>query len=469
MKNATEIHAPEFIPASEVEQGDFIYLPAPVPVIPQIPAMPYAAVYQRQRTAMVVSVRATPELQYLFGIYVAEGSIWDREIYWSFHKKELDIVQELDAITTKYFGHNTSIKSQEGNGITARTKSKPLAAYLKETFGTLAWRKRIPQEWAISLPENQLVHLLRGLMRGDGSSSYGRYDFTTTSERLWNFVQVALLRLRIPFSVHLAAEEIDAHGEHHKEAFIVRMTDIDSMNRIVHKVQRIERTRKKYNVSGFQGGYFAFPVRKVSSISYSGEVRNLEVEAANSYVLQGGIVHNCLPKDLRALVAYSREAGVNPEVLEAALSFNEIQPTVAIRMAKESVGGLEAKEIAVLGLAFKPNTDDVRESVAIRLVEGLLREGAKVAVYDPKAMENARNILEKRVRYANSAEDCLNHADCCIVATGWPAFAKISGREFKRLMRGPVVIDARRTLDEKELRAHGVSCLTIGSGPLPSA
>ena len=465
LKNVTKIHAPEFIPASEIEQGDFIYLPTPVAVAPRIPVIPYAAVYQHQRSSMIASVRATPELQYLFGIYIAEGTIWDREITWSLHKKELNIVQELDAITTKYFGHNTSVSSRRGNGITAKTKSKPLAAYLKETFGTLAWRKRIPHEWAVSLPEEQLVCLLRGLIRGDGSSSYGRYDLTTTSERLWNFVQIALLRLRIPFSVHLAAEEIDSHGVHHREAFILRITDIDAMNRVVHRAQRIERVRKKYNVSSFQGGYFAFPVRKVSLVPYSGEVKNLEVETANSYVLQGGTVHNCLPEDLRAIAAYSRTLGADPAVFEAALGVNEAQPAVAVRMAQDLVGGLEKKRVAVLGLAFKPDTDDVRESVAVRLVERLLNEGARVTACDPKALDNARRVLGDRVTYAGSARECIRDSDCCIVATGWPEFARLRPSDFKKLMRNAAVVDARRVLDAEALRAAGVKCATLGSGP----
>jgi len=180
-----------------------------------------------------------------------------------------------------------------------------------------------------------------------------------------------------------------------------------------------------------------------------------------------GFGGSCLPKDLRALVAYCRQAGVNPDLLEAALNVNEVQPTVAIQMAAKLIGGLAEKKVAVLGLAFKPKTDDVRESVAIRLVEGLLREGAKVAVYDPKAMGNARSVLEQRVTYAGSAQECLKDADCCIVATGWPDFARMGASEFKRLMRNPAVIDGRRTLDAAELRAQGVRCVTIGSGLAP--
>ena len=190
------------------------------------------------------------------------------------------------------------------------------------------------------------------------------------------------------------------------------------------------------------------------------------ITRADPRYLKAGLGYggSCLPKDLRALVAYSRQAGVNPVLLEAALSVNETQPIVAIKMARELLGTLDGKKVAVLGLAFKPNTDDVRESVAIRLVEGLLGEDAKVTVYDPKATENAKRVLGQRVGYAKGVRECIKGADCCIVATGWPEFAKVGAKEFKRLMRNPVVVDGRRILDEEALRAEGLKFATLGSG-----
>ena len=141
-----------------------------------------------------------------------------------------------------------------------------------------------------------------------------------------------------------------------------------------------------------------------------------------------------------------------------------MQPAVAIKIARDLVGILDKKRVAVLGLAFKANTDDVRESVAVSLVQRLLNEGARVSVYDPKAMTNARRVLEEKVAYAKSARECLDGADCCIVATAWPEFAKLGPLDFKRLMRDPAVVDGRRALDVEALRAEGVRCVSIGSG-----
>jgi UDPglucose 6-dehydrogenase len=193
---------------------------------------------------------------------------------------------------------------------------------------------------------------------------------------------------------------------------------------------------------------------------------NALTKADPRYLKAGlGFGGSCFPKDLRAIIAYCKQEGSNPAVFEAALAVNEVQPVLAVRRARELVSTLPKKKVAVLGLAFKANTDDVRESAAISLVERLVSEGARVTVYDPKAMRNAARVLEQRVSYAASAEECLKESDCCIVATAWPEFERIKAADFKRLMRDPAVVDGRRFLDVEALRAGGVRCVALGSGP----
>jgi len=462
LMNAAGFEEPVFLAASEVQHGDVLFLPSPIPASPQIPAVPYETVYQRKRPASVAHVAVTSELQYLFGVYLAEGSIWDENVEWVLHGRELDIVEELDTITTKHFGHRTRVRDKRGNGIHARISSKPLAIYLRSTFGTHAWGKKVPQDWVTSLPEDHLIQLLRGMMRGDGSNSGGRYDFTTTSEHLWNFVQLSLLRLRIPFSSHKNPERVGVDGVHHRESFTVRVTDTETINRVIHVAQRIERRRKKYNVSAFRGGYFAFPVSQVSQIPYSGEVRNLEVEGANSFVLQGGTVHNCLPKDVNALLRAAERAGVRLGVAEAAVGVNMKQPLVAIELAEDLVGDLRGKRVALLGLAFKPDSDDMRDAVSLRLIKELEKRKAKVVAYDPAAMPNAKKILGERIMYSNSALDCLRGADCCIIVTEWKEFSKLRPKHFEEAMRTPAVVDGRRALDPEPFVRSAVGFAAVG-------
>lgn len=174
---------------------------------------------------------------------------------------------------------------------------------------------------------------------------------------------------------------------------------------------------------------------------------------------------SCLPKDTRALRAFADSIGMEAPILTSVIEANEKQAEEAVKMARKLVGNLDGKRVAVLGLAFKARTDDVRESTAIRVVNSFVREGAKVAAYDPQAAENARPLLGKTVTYAKSSRDCIKGADVCVVTTGWDEFKAIKPHEFKRLMRFPAVVDGRRIFDPSAFKAEGIPFLRIGTAP----
>jgi nucleotide sugar dehydrogenase len=177
-----------------------------------------------------------------------------------------------------------------------------------------------------------------------------------------------------------------------------------------------------------------------------------------------GFGGSCFPKDLRALIKFSEGVGYEPRILKAEIEVNESQPYKAVELARSLLGSLEGKRIAVLGLAFKPNTDDVREAVSLKIIKALLNDDAHVVVYDPKAMPNARKVLGDTVVYAGSAEESLRGADCAIVVTEWDEFKKLSPEDFLRLMHTPAVVDGRRIYDPKEFRGK-VPFAAIGLGP----
>ena len=155
----------------------------------------------------------------------------------------------------------------------------------------------------------------------------------------------------------------------------------------------------------------------------------------------------CLGKDLRAFINFSCQLGYTSEIFEAVLNVNERQARHVVDLAARELGGLKAKTIAILGLSFKPNTDDVKDSPSIRIINELLKEGASLVAYDPKAIGNARLILGEKVRYASSALECLSDTDCCIVATEWDEFKRLSPQDFSELMRKPLLINGRRIFD----------------------
>jgi UDPglucose 6-dehydrogenase len=172
---------------------------------------------------------------------------------------------------------------------------------------------------------------------------------------------------------------------------------------------------------------------------------------------------SCLPKDTKALVAFAESIGVEASLLDSVIEANERQALEAVKMARKLVGDLNGKKVAVLGLAFKAGTDDVRESTAIRVVRALLNEGAEVVAYDPEAASNARSLLGNKVAYAASAKECFTGADICIIATGWDEFKALRPSQFQRLMRSPAVVDGRRIFDPKYFRTGGVRFLRVGT------
>lgn len=159
---------------------------------------------------------------------------------------------------------------------------------------------------------------------------------------------------------------------------------------------------------------------------------------------------SCFPKDLRALLRFSRSKGVPLPLTEATLTINEAQPSRAVEIAEKLMVDLNGKKVAILGLSFKPGTDDMRSAVSTKVIDELLRRGTSIAVYDPAAMENAKKILGDRVEYCGSALECLIGADCAIMVTEWPELSELRPEDFISQMRRPVVIDGRRLYDPEE-------------------
>jgi len=173
---------------------------------------------------------------------------------------------------------------------------------------------------------------------------------------------------------------------------------------------------------------------------------------------------SCLPKDVNALLKVAESKDVRLGVVKAATEGNKEQAFVAARVAEELVGGLRGRRVALLGLAFKPDTDDMRDAASLRLISELVAKGAAIVAYDPAAMENAKKIIGDGIEYADSAQHCLKGADCCILVTEWPEFSKLLPEEFKRLMRTPAIVDGRRVLNPEQFRASGVGFAAIGLG-----
>jgi len=153
-----------------------------------------------------------------------------------------------------------------------------------------------------------------------------------------------------------------------------------------------------------------------------------------------GFGGSCFPKDVKALIKKAEEIGENPLILKAVIEVNERQPLKMIELLKKHIPELKGRKIGVLGLAFKPNTDDVRETRAYIIIKKLLEEGASVIAYDPKAMENFKRFypdVSGGIEYATSPEDVLKSTEIILIVTEWPDFEELD-------YSGKIVIDGRR-------------------------
>ncbi|MFW6141339.1 MAG: UDP-glucose dehydrogenase family protein [Candidatus Saliniplasma sp.] len=173
-----------------------------------------------------------------------------------------------------------------------------------------------------------------------------------------------------------------------------------------------------------------------------------------------GFGGSCFPKDVNALVRFAGEKGLDTKLLDSVLTINDEQPVHIIDRIGEMIGDLRGKRTALLGLAFKGGTDDVRETRALPMVERLLELGAEVVGYDPKAKDNFKELLSENIEYPDNKSEAIKNADICIIQNDWSEFKGMTFEDFEP-MKGRVIVDARRVLDEEDL---GEKFIYIGVG-----
>ena len=175
-----------------------------------------------------------------------------------------------------------------------------------------------------------------------------------------------------------------------------------------------------------------------------------------------GFGGSCFPKDVASLVATADETGTAFRVGRAALEANDHQREVMVDKIERAAGGLQGKVVGMLGLAFKPNTDDMRESPTIGIVRGLRQRGATVRAYDPAAMANARSILGDEIEYRDGAYEVADGADVLVLATEWNQFRNLDLVRLRQLLRAPVFVDLRNVYDPDRVREFGFTYTCVG-------
>ena len=189
----------------------------------------------------------------------------------------------------------------------------------------------------------------------------------------------------------------------------------------------------------------------------------LDQRIGQSFLRPGiGYGGSCFPKDVTALKQLAGNTGYSFQLLASVIEVNELQKRRVIGKLQDHLGPLRDRRIALLGLAFKPHTDDMREASSIVLASRLIAEGASVCAFDPVAAERARTLLPANVELSSSMLEAISGADAVVIVTEWPEFRAVLDPDVRAAMRQPLIVDGRNLLDPSEAVAAGFTYVPIG-------
>jgi UDPglucose 6-dehydrogenase len=427
------------------------------------------------RNGTYVPVELQPDERFwrIVGLYVAEGHCAAdgrrRRLHWSFHPTdEDDLVEEVCS-----FWADLDVKADVRLGTTAKNvtvSSRILAGWWLGVLGLGAncYEQRVP-ELIWDAPIEHKRAFLSGLWRGDGSWSRVNggpsvvLEFGTVSRELADGTLRLLADLGVVGRLKVgrtAKSTVDTYwiavsGAAQIEKLSDFVDDPDQVRELVETVKRIAPTGYKREL-----GTAWARVVAVERVPHSGLVYSLEVPETGTFVATGGlVVHNCFPKDSLALKQLASNSGYHFQLLSAVIEVNELQKRRVIGKLKRHLGSLHGKTVALLGLAFKPNTDDMREAPSIVLASRLLAEGAEVRAWDPVA---DGRTLPRGVELARSVADAVRGADAAVIVTEWDELRGLASEETRTSMANPLIIDGRNLLDPVETRLAGFTYEGIG-------
>jgi UDPglucose 6-dehydrogenase len=421
-------------------------------------------------------IELSPMLWRVAGLYVAEGCASAHKLEWAFHPSRGEhLVDEVVRLWSDC-GLKTSVYSTA----TARSvvlRSRLVSAWWTEVlgFGRTRYEQRLP-DLIWDRPERDKWALLSGLFEGDGSWSLQGggpsvvVAFGTISDELADGV----LRLLGDIGV-VASRRVGRANNWTKDTHWIRISGADQVEHAIELIPRrdragalasIARQSKRIAPTGYRrrdGRSVRVRVAGVERHKYRGPVFSLEVPGAHSFVSSGGLaLHNCFPKDVQALKQLAGNTGYHFQLLTAVIEVNELQKRRTVGKLQKHLGSLVGKEVALLGVAFKPNTDDIREATSLVLSGRLQGEGASVRVYDPVAAQRLDGMLGG-ARICATALEAIDGADAVVLVTEWPEFGELDwAGEVKRRMREPLVVDGRNFLDRDALVEAGFTYEGIG-------
>ncbi|MGH2875312.1 MAG: nucleotide sugar dehydrogenase [Solirubrobacteraceae bacterium] len=416
----------------------------------------------------------------IVGLYLAEGCAiaeagGRRRVRWSFHPtREQHLVDE---VVGYWLAQN--VRATVHHAPTAHVvdvSSRLVGTWWTEVLGLgrnayeqrlpdLIWEQGDEARWA----------LLSGLFEGDGSWSLVNggpsviVELGTVSDELADGV------LRLLGSVGIVASRRTGRvAQSTKDTHWLRISGAGQVERAIRLVPArdrpgvlasIGRQLKRIAPTGhrrFGQGPAWVRVTSTARQPYKGPVYSIEVTYAHTVVGSGGLtLAQCFPKDVSALKQLAGNSGYHFQLLTAVIEVNELQKRRVVAKLQKHLGSLVGKRVALLGLAFKAHTDDMREASSLVLSARLQADGAKVTAYDPIAEREARKLMTG-VEFADTVLEAVEGADACVLVTEWPEFSELDWAQVRERMAGSLLVDGRNFADRDRVRAAGLEYEGIG-------
>jgi UDPglucose 6-dehydrogenase len=189
----------------------------------------------------------------------------------------------------------------------------------------------------------------------------------------------------------------------------------------------------------------------------------LDKRIGNKFLHTGpGYGGSCFPKDTVALVKTANDSKTNISIVEETIKYNDFRKKFMVEKIRSSVDDISNKNIAVLGLSFKPETDDMRYSPSIDIINGLLNLKANIFAYDPAAMDEAKKIFSDKINYISNTQECISGKDILVVLTEWNEFRALNPSEISKSMKGNIVVDLRNIFDTKSMQEENLNYISLG-------
>jgi UDPglucose 6-dehydrogenase len=418
------------------------------------------------------------------GLYLAQGHgelSPNHRLSWSFQpEREMSLVNDVVAF---WRSRGTCARfHRSAAAANVFVHSRLHAHWWAEQFGTHSHNKRLPDAiWDAT--ENAKRAVLAGLWLGDGSWSYMNQgpsvvlQYGTVSRELAD----GMLRLLGDLGI-VARLKVGRVKKSTRDTYWFVVSGANQIEQLLDFVPQasrqpiidsISRQAKRIAPAGYrrEGNAAWVRVVAVDRRPYSGHVYSMEVEPTHTFVTTHGLViSNCFPKDVTSLKQLAGNSGYQFMLLHAVWEVNELQKRRVVQKLQKHLGSLRGKTVALLGLAFKPNTDDMREAPSRVIAYRLLSEGAAVRAWDPVARPDDLHGIE----ISDSILDAVRDADAAVIVTEWPELASIASAEVRDAMARPIIVDGRNLLDPVATRAAGFIYEGIGrprhaSPPEPQA